>query len=176
MPREKLVTRTFSMRKDLVTALEKEARSRGISTSTLMNQTIDHCVNLAWPSNKTGALVIARDIIQSVLNPLSADEVRKIGALAAQRHKNSALILFGTKQNFEAVLDLLAVTYGQNARWFKLSHDINGKNHRILLSHEMGQKWSVFLEGYMRSFFIEMLDIPVKSSYMENTVVLEYKA
>jgi len=85
------------MRKDLVTSLEKEARSRGISTSALMNQTIDHCVNLVWPSNKTGALVIPRYVIQSVLNPLSVDDVMKIGALAAQEYKSTATILMGTQ-------------------------------------------------------------------------------
>ena len=175
LPKGKMA-RTFSMRKDLVEALENEARSRGISTSALMNQTIDHCVNLVWPSNKTGALVIARDIIQSVLNLLPADEVKKIGALAAQGHKSTAMILMGTQQNFDAVLNMLDIHYGKNSRWFKLSHDVNGRDHRILLNHEMGIKWSIFLEGYMRSFFIEMLDIPVKSSYMENTVLLEYRA
>jgi len=174
--KEKLATRTFSMRKDLVTSLEKEARSRGISTSALMNQTIDHCVNLVWPSNKTGALVIPRYVIQSVLNPLSADDVRKIGALAAQEYKSTATILMGTQQNLDAVLDMPDVHYGKNSRWFKLSHNVNSRKHRILLNHEIGQKWSVFLEGYMRSFFIEMLDVPVKSSHMENTVVLEFKA
>src|SRR4030066_1098288 len=167
-----MTTRTFSMRKDLVEALENEARSRGISTSALMNQTIDHCVNLVWPSNKTGALVNARDISQSILSLLPAEDIRKIGALAAQGEKNTAMILMGTKQNFEAVLDLLDVNYGKNSRWFKLSHDVNGRDHRILLNHELGIKWSCFLEGYMRSFFTEMLDIPVKSSYMENTVLL----
>ena len=82
----------------------------------------------------------------------------------------------GTQQNLDAVLDMLDVHYGKNSGWFKLSHDVNSRNHRILLNHEIGQKWSVFLERYMRSFFIERLDIPVKSSHMENTVVLEFKA
>ncbi len=103
------------------------------------------------------------------------EEVEKIGALLAQRHKNTALIVLGTKQNFEAVLDLLAVNYGKNARWFKFTHLVNGRDNRVLLNHEMGLKWSCFLEGYMRSFFMEMLDIPVKSSYTDNTVVLEFK-
>jgi hypothetical protein len=164
------------MRKDLVDELEKEARERGISTSALMNQTVDHCVNLVWPSNKTGALVIARDIVQSILNLLPAEEIRKIGALAAQGHKSTAMILMGTQQNFDAVLNMLDVHYGKNSRWFKLSHDVNGRDHRILLNHELGIKWSCFLEAYMRSFFMEMLDIPVKSSYTDNAVVLEYKA
>ena len=84
--------------------------------------------------------------------------------------------MIGTKQDLEAVLDLLAVTYGKNARWFKFTHVVNGRNNRVLLNHEMGLKWSCFLEGYMRSFFMEMLDIPVKSSYTDNSVVLEFRA
>lgn len=175
LPRALAVTRTFSMRKDLVDALEKEARSRSISTSALMNQTVERCVNLTWPSDKTGALVIARDIVSGFIEALSVEEITKIGALSAQRHKNTAMIVIGTKQNLEAVLDLIAVNYGKNARWFKFTHVVNGRDNRVLLNHEMGPKWSCFLEGYMRSFFMEMLDIPVKSSYTDNTVVLEFK-
>ena len=93
-----MVTRTFSMRKDLVEALEKEAHSRGISTSALMNQTIDRRVHLVWPSDKTG-VVIARDIVQSILDLLPAEDVRKIGALAAQGHKSTALILMVPSRN-----------------------------------------------------------------------------
>jgi len=176
MPKSKTTTRTFSMRKDLIEALETEARDRGISTSALMNQTIDHCVNLVWPSNKTGALVIARDIVHSFLDPLPIDDVRKIGALTAQGQKSNATILLGTEQNLVAVLELLDINYGKNSRWFKFTHDVNGRDHRILLNHEMGLKWSCFLEAYIKSLFIELLDIPVRSSYMDNTVVLEFKA
>jgi hypothetical protein len=164
------------MRKDLVEALEKEAHSRGISTSALVNQAIGHCVNLVWPSAKTGALVIQRDIVHSVLEPLSVEDIRKINALSAQRHKDSAITLMGAKQILDSVLYLLDTTYGKNARWFKFTHTVNGRDHRILLNHEMGQKWGIFLEAYIRSFFMEMLDIPVKSSYTDVAVVLEFKA
>jgi hypothetical protein len=175
LPKPRAVTRTFSMRKDLVDALEKEARSRGISTSALMNLTIDRCVNLTWPSDKTQALVIARDIVHDLIEALSIDEVEKIGAVCAQRHKNTAMIILGIEQKLEKVLELLEVNYGKNARWYKFTHVVNGKDNRVLLNHEMGLKWSCFLEGYMRSFFMEMLDIPVKSSYTDNTVVLEFR-
>ncbi len=175
VPKSKTTTRTFSIRRDLIEALETEARSRGISTSALMNQTIDHCVNLVWPSNKTGALVIPRDIIYSILDPLQVDDIRKIGALSAQGHKSTATILLGTEQNLDAVLGLLDINYGKNSRWFKFTHDVNGRDHRILLNHEMGLKWSCFLDAYTKSLFIELLDIPIQSSYMDNTVVLEFK-
>jgi hypothetical protein len=164
------------MRQDLIEALEIEARSRGISTSALMNQTIDHCVNLVWPSNKTGALVIPRDIVHSILEPLPVEDITRIGALTAQEHKSTAIILLGTEQNLDAVIGLLDVNYGKNSRWFKFTHDVNGRDHRILLNHEMGIKWSCFLEAYTKSIFVELLDIPVKSSYMDNTVVLEFKS
>ena len=82
----------------------------------------------------------------------------------------------GAKQKLDSVLHLLDITYSQNARWFKFTHIVNGGENRVLLNHDLGIKWSCFLDGYMRSFFMEMLDIPVKSSYTDDAVVLEFKA
>ena len=176
MPRARAVTRAFSMRKDLVESLEKEARSRGISTSALMNQTIERSVLQVWPSEKSGVLSLARDIVRGFLDHMSVEDVVKVGALSAQEHKSRAMILYGTEQRLESVLEMLDKITGPYFGWFKFTHTINGRDHRILLNHEMSQKRSIFLEAYMRSFFMELLDIPVKSSYTDNAVVLEFKA
>lgn len=176
MPKTKTVIRTFSMRKDLVEALEKEARSRGISTSALLNQTIDRSVHQVWPSEKTGVLSLARDIVRGFLNHMSVEDVVKVGVLSAQEHKGRALILYGTEQRLESVLDMLDKITGPYFRWFVFTHTVSGRDHRILLNHDIGQKWSIFLEAYMRSFFLELLDISVRSSFTDNAVVLEFKA
>ena len=175
LSKSKTVTRTFSLRKELVDALEKEALSRNISTSSLMNQTLEKSIQLNWPSEKTKALVIARDIIKRYVDALPLDVLHQIGSLSAQEHKHTALILMGTHQTLDSVLDLLSINYGKNARWFNLTHAIKGKENRVLLNHDMGLKWSVFLEAYVRSFLIEMLDIPIRSNYSDNTVVFEFK-
>lgn len=175
MPKIKTVTRTFSIRQDIIEILEMEARSRGISTSALMNQMIDRSINMTWPSEKTGALVIAHDIVRGLLDALSVEDIRKVGGGSAQAHKSTALVLYGTEQKLESVLDLLDSNYGKNAQWYKFTHTVNGRDNMVLLNHEMGQKWSIFLESYMRSFFLETLDLPLKISYTDNAVVLEFR-
>jgi hypothetical protein len=96
--------------------------------------------------------------------------------LSAQEHKVRALILYGTEQRLESVLEMLNKITGPYFRWFVFSHTVRGRDHRILLSHDIGQKWSIFLEAYMRSFFLELLDISVRSSFTDNAVVLEFRA
>ncbi|OGD55876.1 hypothetical protein A3K78_05035 [Candidatus Bathyarchaeota archaeon RBG_13_52_12] len=176
MPRDKTVTRTFSMRKDLVEALEKEARSRGISTSALMNQTIERIVRQVWPSEKTGVIVIGHYVIKDLLDHMSPEDLRKIAALSAQRHKARASILYGTEQRLESVLEMMDKVTGPYFGWFTFTHSDKGRDHRILLYHSMGIGWSIWLEAYFVSFFMEMLEIPVKSSYTESNVVLEFRA
>lgn len=169
------VTRTFSIKKELVAALESEARSRGISTSALMNQIIDRSVRQVWPSEKTGVIVIGRYVIKDLLDHLPPEEVRKVAASSAQQHKARASILYGTKESLESVLEMMEKLTGPYFGWFTFTHSVNGRDHRILLGHSMGEGWSIWLEAYFKSFFMEMLDIPMKSSYAEGTVVLEFR-
>jgi hypothetical protein len=176
MPRVKSVTRTFSLKHDLVEALEKEAENQGISTSSLMNQTVDRCVKTYWPSDKTNALLIARDIVASLSGSISDEDLRKIAVITAHNHKGTALVLMGVEQRLESVLTLLETSYGKNSRWYSWSKSVNGRDYRVLLIHELGQKWSVFLEAYMKSFLNEMLDLPVRSSYTDRSVVLEFRS
>jgi len=176
MPRATTVTRTFSVKKELAAALEGEARSRGISTSALMNQIIDRSVRQVWPSEKTGVIVIGRYVIKDLFDHLPPEDVRRIAASSAQQHKARAFVLYGTEQRLESVLEMMDKLTGPYFGWFTFTHSVNGRDHRILLSHSMGEGWSVWLEAYFRSFFMEMLDIPVRSSYTESAVTLEFKA
>jgi hypothetical protein len=176
LPKNKSVTRTFSIKMNLVAALEKEADNKGISTSSLMNQTIDRCVSTYWPSEKTNALVIAHDIVASLAGSISDENLREIAAITAHNHINTAQILMGIEPRLESVLTLLETSYGKNSRWYSWSKTVNGRDYRVLLIHELGQKWSVFLEAYMKCFFTEMLDIPVRSSYTDRSVVLEFRS
>ncbi len=92
---------------DLVEALEKEAQSRGISTSTLMNQAIDRCVYSIWPSEKSGVISLAQNIVKGFLDHMSVEAIVKVGAITAQEHKLHAMILYGTQPKLESVLKML---------------------------------------------------------------------
>ena len=175
MSRPKTVTRTFSIRKELVEAIEKEARTRGISTSALLNQTLDRSVRQVWPSEKFGVVVIGHYAIRGLMDETSAEGVRKVATSSAKRLKIRAP-LFGTEQKLESVLELMDKVMGPYFGWYKFVHTVKGRDHSILLTHEMGRGWSVWLEAYYVSLFMDMLEIPVKSGSTDSMVVLEFKA
>lgn len=169
------VTRTFSIRKELAEALDNEARTRGISSSALINQTIDRSVRQVWPSEKTGVIVIGHHVIKDLLDYVLPEDVRKVATSAAQRHRTRASVLYGTEPRLESVLEMMDKIIGPYFGWFMFTHSVKGGDHRVLLNHLMGKGWSIWLEAFFTSFFMEMLDIPVKSSYIESMVVLEFK-
>ena len=175
MSKTQTVTRTFSIRKELVEAIEKEARARGISASALVNQTLDRSVRQVWPSDRFGVVVIGHYAIRGLLSETPVEGVRKVAASSAERLKVRAP-LFGTEQRLESVLDLMDKVMGPYFGWFKFVHTVRGRDHSILLTHEMGRGWSVWLEAYYVSFFMDMLDIPVKSGSTDSMVVLEFRA
>ena len=175
MSSSKTATRTFSIKKELIQALEKEAQNRNISTRSLINQTLDRCVRQTWPSEKTGVIVIGRYVIRDLFSEMSEEGVKKVAASSAREHKIRAL-LYGTTQKLESVLEMMDKITGPYFEWFKFIHTFNGRDHKILLTHDMGRMWSVWLETYFITFFMVMLDIPVKSSLTDSTVALEFRA
>jgi hypothetical protein len=175
MSRPKTVTHTFSIRKELVEAMEKEARTRGISTSALMNQTLDRSVRQVWPSEKFGVIVIGHYAIRGLLDETPVEGVRKVATSSAKRLKVRAP-LFGIEQRLESVLEFMDKIMGPYFGWFKFVHTVRGRDHSILLTHEMGRGWSVWLEAYYVSFFMDMLEISVKSGSTDDMVVLEFRA
>ncbi len=118
---------------------------------------------------------MARDIVEGFLDHMSNEDIVRVAASSGREHKARAMVLYGTEQRLEPVLEMLEKNTGQICRWYTFTHSVNGRDHYILMNHDMGQKWSVFVEAYMKSFFLEMLDISVRSSYMDNAVVLEFR-
>ena len=169
-----VTTRTFSISKVLVQALENEARSRGISTSALMNQTLDRAVRQTWPSEKVFVTVIPHYMINGLLGEMSTEGLRKVAESSAKQYKSMAS-LYGTKRSLESVLEMMDKITGPYFGWFVYTHSAEGRDHRILLTHTIGKKWSVWLEAYFVTLFMEMLEIPLKSSITDNGVMLEFR-
>jgi len=174
MPRARAITRTFSLNPDLVKTFENEAHSREISTSALLNQTLDRVIKKTWPGEKAGVMAIGRFIIKDLLDEVPNERLIKIAESSAQQHKVRAS-LYGTEQRLESVLDMMDKITGPYFGWFTFTHLVNGRDHRILLTHGIGQRWSVWLEAYFVTFFMEMLGIPLKSSITDGGVLFEFR-
>ena len=174
MPRAKVITRTFTLNPDLVEALENEARSRGISTSALLNQTLDRVIKKTWPGEKAGVMSIGGFIIKELLNEVPSERLVKIAESSARQHKTRAS-LYSTRQTLESVLEMMDKITGLYFGWFTFAQSVNGRDHRILLTHGIGQRWSVWLEAYFVTFFMEMLGIPLKSSITDGGVLFEFR-
>jgi hypothetical protein len=138
MSTSKTVTRTFSLKKKYVDALEKEAHRRGISTSALMNQTLDRIVKQVWPGEIAGVMSIGRYVIRDLLDNVSDEELKKVAGSAVQQHKTRAF-LYGTEQRLDSVLEMMSEITGPYFGWFTFVLSTIGRDHKILLTHTLGK-------------------------------------
>lgn len=169
------VTRTFRLPKSIVDELEKEASERSLSVNALARQALERSVYFVWPSDKTAVLTIERKIMQSLLEHLDIKDAIKVGEESALYQRETILYIMKLEPDLNHLIAFLENNYGKWAKWFKFFHTVKGKEHTLLLTHGLDEKWSAFLEGYIGSFFKTMLDLDVAIKRTREDVVVTFR-
>jgi hypothetical protein len=173
--RKKTVTRTFRIRKEWDSVLQEEAARQGVSVNVLLNNILrKYSLYSRWSNRNSDASFprqTLREILKTVQIETLAEAGTKSGALDAINIVNS----MGLPLNYESFTYLITEHLGgpHFARWFQCFHHTQGNKDIFHLQHDLGSKWSVFLEKYLLSFLRSMTDTEATTRVYDYAVTLE---
>jgi len=80
----------------------------------------------------------------------------------------------GLTLNYESFVYLITEHLGgpHFARWFQCFHHTQGNKDIFHLQHDLGPKWSVFLEKYILSFLRSMTDTEATTRVYDYAITL----
>ncbi|HDQ05908.1 MAG TPA: hypothetical protein ENN36_04185 [Candidatus Bathyarchaeota archaeon] len=173
--RKKTVTRTFRIRHEWDSVLQEEAERQGVSVNVLLNKLLrKYSLYSRW-SNRNNDAAFPRQTLREILKAVQIESLAeagtKSGALDAVNIANS----MGLPLNYESFTYLVTEHLGgpHFARWFQCFHHTQGNKDIFHLQHDLGHKWSVFLEKYIVSFLQSMTDTETNTRVYDYAVTLE---
>ena len=172
--KDKSVTRTMRIDEGIDDVLKSEAKKRGVSVNTLLDQYLTKYAESYRFFENLSATVLSPQTLKGLLEFIQEDEAEELGATLGKERPFDLLLKRGVQPSYGAAKWYLTKVLGSHSGWFSSSVNESDGKELIHMSHPFGLKWSRFLKGYFGSFFKETLgfypDVQVLSGSATFTV------
>jgi hypothetical protein len=169
---DETTVRTFRLRKDWDDILVAEADERSISVSSLLNQIVRRYAVAQRFFNNSDVMVMENRLLAPILEVLSMEQLRAFGKTLGTNSVREGIAMRGLPMDFESVEYMIAEIYDRYSGWFKSNSYEDGSNYVINLSHMFGEKWSMFIGGFIESMLENILNIEVTPLIYEHSVIV----
>jgi hypothetical protein len=138
------VIRTVRIPEALDKALRKVAEERNTSVNALIEASLTRFIDFDQYAEELDYGMVRKVFLVRGLEYLTDDEVRELGRWAAMELGSETLRFYNAYPRLDAVLHIYESVISKYGRLYKFHHEVEGKNHTIILTHNMGKKWSIF--------------------------------
>jgi hypothetical protein len=147
---ERTSTETVTVRlsSDILKILRTDSEEKEVSLNTLMNQIVRQHIYWYRLAPKAGFVPVRRSLLTKLLERYSSEEVVELASSMAMEKFKELVLVLGKEHTILSAFTLLEV-------WLKVSgfvytHHIHKGMHTYIIEHNMGLKWSVYLEQLCR--------------------------
>ena len=168
-PQEKTRSITYRLPEKIVEELEGEAMNKNISQNVLVKQILEKYIQWDRFSDKIGMIPVPKKILEALGEDMEGKDIDEIINVITPIIKNNVLFIKGDydlKRCIETLEDYM------KASGVKSDHRIEGDLHHFIIQHELGMKWSVFIEQLLKEVFHDFVpDKNLKCKTTESTVI-----
>jgi len=172
--RKKTITRTFRIRNEWDSVLQEEAARQGVSVNVLLNKLLrKYSLYSRW-SNRNNDTSFSQRTLREILKTVQVESLAEAGAKSGALDAINIVNSMGLTLNYESFVYLITEHLGgpHFARWFQCFHHTQGNKDIFHLQHDLGPKWSVFLEKYILSFLRSMTDTEATTRVYDYAITL----
>ncbi len=176
MPGRVTVARTIRLDPSIDKIIKQEAEQLGLTHTAVTTKALRKYAHFDRFADKIGSLTVSKETLSRILSFLSDEEAEIVGSVANFAGKNARqymnLIVGGTStEDFFVLLQILS-TY---AHLFEFEHQSTGNKHHLVFAHNMGSKWSSFLQGAMQASLKEVFGARAKFEKTESFVTMMFE-
>jgi len=172
--RKKTITRTFRIRNEWDSVLQEEAARQGVSVNVLLNKLLrKYSLYSRW-TDRNNAVSFPQLTLREILKTVQVESLAEAGAKSGALDAINIVNSMGLTLNYESFVYLITEHLGgpHFARWFQCFHHTQGNKDIFHLQHDLGPKWSVFLEKYILAFLKSITDTEATTRVYDYAITL----
>lgn len=159
------------LKKEADNIMTKDAKENGVSINTFYNKIIEKYVNSFRLIEKFPCLAIPCEIVKEFLMEIPEEKVVHLGKTFGEYIPKESLFLKEKNLTAENMISLMK-TAGQDNNWFQFNEQNQNGNTKIMLRHQYGMNWSIFLENFYQTIFHEIFKTKIKINSGENSLII----
>lgn len=171
------ITRSFRFESDVLSVLDEEAKQMGISINALVGIILRRYVEFTRYLSKIDMVVINRDVLTSLVDMLSDEEVHNLGIKLGQTVLADTIMFWKKETTEKAVMEYIekmVCRYGRLGTYDE--RRMPGGQIAIVVRHRLGKNGSRFLEGYLHEGLKHTLGIDATFEITDSSVKCEIPA
>jgi hypothetical protein len=171
MQPRKTIVRSFRLEVDIERALFRAAQDRRISENALLSDIIYHALETDSLDQVFGQISLPKDIFKSLLSYVREDICEIVGFETANRNVQVSFEILKLSNDAFSLYDFIKTVLSDSYHWFNIEVELS--EGQILLIHDYGVRWSLFLKGYL-ACACDMLHLKAEFTFTETLVKLSF--
>ena len=175
--RSSSITRSFRFESDVLSVLDEEAKRMGISINALVGIILRQYVEFTRYLSKIDMVVINREVLTSLIDLLSEEELYKMGVKLGQTVLADTIMFWKKETTEKAVMEYIekmVCRYGRLGTYDE--RRMPGGQMAIVVRHRLGKNGSRFLEGYLHEGLKHTVGIDAIFEITDSSVKCEIPA
>ena len=169
------VTRTIRIDEGYDEILKQEADRHSVSVNQILDQQIRRYVETYRFFEKTNAATLSASTLHTIMGSLDDEVIKKISVELGKERPHELMLRRGIQPTYETSLWYIQEVLGDHSGWFTAIISRRGETENINLSHAYGYKWSLFLSGYFKELFEEVLEIKPEVTVLSASANFSFK-
>ncbi len=172
---EKTVTRSLRINGEAFDALKEDAKRRGITVNTLVNQLFLAYKDFDRYFERMGMIKISSATFKRLLSATSENGIAEVGRQAGTDIPRAIIIAKYGLLSFQTICGFLRMM-SDYAKLYEYSEvtSPDGGSKILTLMHDLGQNGSPFLIHYVKAIFLD-IDLEPRISSSEHSVIVEVR-
>ena len=170
-------TGTFRLDSDLLNGLKEEAEQKRTSLNTLISQILRSHSEYHTFASKGGMISMPKTLLIRLMDKLNEQEVIKLSEHIAKNDLKDTILMMKSKYTPDTIMDF--IESWARAGGYPYKHHVEGgdnsrskKKHELVLQHDMGERWSLYLVELFR-FAFEQTGTKINFEHTANTIAFD---
>lgn len=152
--RDRTEVATFRLSRELLDQLRQEAETKKVNMNTHVTQILYSHVEMHSPAFAAGMFPFPRRLVSSMLEKLDDETVGELGRQMAQNDFVNLAYMNKLPNNSESFINTLLVWARHSG--FPVQDMVEKDVRTIVIKHEMGAKWSLFMSKCLKAYFDQL--------------------
>ncbi len=171
--RQKTVTRTIRIPDHLDNILQKDSKEKRSTTNALISSILTKYAEWDRYTESFGFISLPRSGLKLIMESLDDETIKQIAEKIGSTQGKELIMFFFKKLTLDTFVSAISL-FSKYAGFGSYEIESNGRDHTVVLHHELGRKWSIYIAHLMSQGLKSTLGISPRFQIAENPVVFEF--
>jgi predicted DNA-binding ribbon-helix-helix protein len=170
---EKVIARSFRLDKRAFEGLEHIAREKNVTVNSVVRDIVDQYVDYEYSCSKLKVIHVDATFLKFLTDIVPREKLIEFAKSYANTIEGGLSMRESYDQTVESLINEMRIQSKYNSE--KLVETTHESKRIVILVHEVGLNYSVFVANYYKALF-ELIGVKVDYTADENAVVLKFES